>query len=679
MPRSQTKRVRIDSVRWQVFHDTWMEGLLVSPKRKEGSDKAEPIKFHGVVLDNPDPGPKYGSHIEIAVRMAEAGGMILVPTLIDRLDTFSGDPKVRYTNLSHREWVWRMGWETGETPWAFEVFGTITGLENLRSSTAFAGQPLKNPSFIYGHGDGGKIALLAANLGANVSTYWISGYFQARDTTQWLEPIDRTIWRQSLEFQDAELAAMTVENPNSKIELIIDRTDGPTTAVSLPPRDGRDDAADGALRPATRGEIDSELARARKLAGPKADSIIDVNHHDEAITKLSEILGIPIPPRDSNDPITTPDLIVPLERAPQPTDDSRRGSDVSMARNFRSLTNFIQDRLRTSELSRFEFWKAADPQKPEIYAAERDRLRQVFWYDLMGKMPEPTEPLKAESNLVYDQPGFRGYAVKIPVYEDVFAYGVMLLPKDLKPGEKRPVVVCQHGLEGRPDDIVDPTKKSVYNSYGAALADRGYIVFAPQNPYIGQERFRTIQRKAWPLGQSLFAVIIRQHERILDWLETQENVDKDRIAFYGLSYGGKSAMRIPAALTRYCLSICSADFNEWVVKCTNTDRGYSYMFTIEYDMYEWNLASKFNYAEMAALITPRPFMVERGHFDGVAPDEWIGYEFAKVKRTYDLLGVGDNARIAYFNRGHEIDGTDTFEFLAKHLNWPRGAEPLKRP
>jgi hypothetical protein len=39
----------------------------------------------------------------------------------------------------------------------------------------------------------------------------------------------------------------------------------------------------------------------------------------------------------------------------------------------------------------------------------------------------------------------------------------------------------------------------------------------------------------------------------------------------------------------------------------------------------------FNYAEMAALIAPRPFMVERGHFDGVAPDETVGYEFAKVR------------------------------------------------
>ena len=49
-------------------------------------------------------------------------------------------------------------------------------------------------------------------------------------------------------------------------------------------------------------------------------------------------------------------------------------------------------------------------------------------------------------------------------------------------------------------------------------------------------------------------------------------------------------------------------------------------------------------------------MVERGHKDGVAPDEWIGYELAKVKRTYDHLNLPDRVEIAYFNGPHMIDG-----------------------
>src|SRR5207249_7392017 len=65
------------------------------------------------------------------------------------------------------------------------------------------------------------------------------------------------------------------------------------------------------------------------------------------------------------------------------------------------------------------------------------------------------------------------------------------------------------------------------------------------------------------------------------------------------------------------------------------DSPYSYLYTGEYEMVEFNLGHTFNYSEMAALIAPRPFMVERGHNDGVAPDEWVAYEYAKVRRCYD--------------------------------------------
>jgi hypothetical protein len=74
---------------------------------------------------------------------------------------------------------------------------------------------------------------------------------------------------------------------------------------------------------------------------------------------------------------------------------------------------------------------------------------------------------------------------------------------------------------------------------------------------------------------------------------------------------------------------------------------------------------------MVALLVPRPFMVERGHGDGVAPDEWVAYEYAKVRRLYDLLGLGDRTAIEVFNGGHTIHGRGTFDFLHRHLNWPK--------
>ena len=75
---------------------------------------------------------------------------------------------------------------------------------------------------------------------------------------------------------------------------------------------------------------------------------------------------------------------------------------------------------------------------------------------------------------------------------------------------------------------------------------------------------------------------------------------------------------------------------------------------------------------MAALIAPRPFMVERGHFDTVGVDRSVGLEFAKVRRLYAAeLGIPDRCAIDWFVGGHEIHGRGTFEFLHRHLDWPR--------
>ena len=173
------------------------------------------------------------------------------------------------------------------------------------------------------------------------------------------------------------------------------------------------------------------------------------------------------------------------------------------------------------------------------------------------------------------------------------------------------------------------------------------------------------------MGKSLFSVILAQHERILDWLGALPFVDPKRIGFYGLSYGGKAAMRLPAVLDRYCLSICSGDFNEWVRKNAATDYPGSYLYAPEYEIFEWNLGHTYNYAEMAALIAPRPFMVERGHHDPVGTDEWVSYEYAKVRRFYTQLGLADRTAIEYFDGPHTINGKGSFEFLHQHLNWPK--------
>jgi hypothetical protein len=225
--------------------------------------------------------------------------------------------------------------------------------------------------------------------------------------------------------------------------------------------------------------------------------------------------------------------------------------------------------------------------------------------------------------------------------------------------------------------VVDPALRNGYNNFTAKLAERGFIVYAPQNPYVGEPefQFRLMQRKANPLKRSLFSVILAQSERMLEWLSSLPFVDAERIGFYGLSYGGQTALRVPPLLKRYAVSISSGNFTEWIWKTASFDHRETFLYAGGYDHFDFNMGNTFNDADLANLIAPRPFMVERGHSDGVSSDEWVAYEYAKVRRHYAQLGIPDRTAIEFFVGGHEIRAEGTFEFLHRHLRWPAPAKP----
>lgn len=346
--------------------------------------------------------------------------------------------------------------------------------------------------------------------------------------------------------------------------------------------------------------------------------------------------------------------------------------DQRQARMVKNLEGIYQKEIERSELVRNEFfWRQMQDANDDHSDQLRENYREGLW-ETLGHLPhEVMDGSGCQARFLESGPSWNRYEITLPVFDGVFAWGILTIPNDLKAGEKLPVVVCQHGLEGLPQDVVttdttDP-KFLPYQGFATKLAEEGYVTFAPHNPYRGGDSFRILQRIANPMGYSLFSVIFAQHQVILDWLQDLSFVDPSRIGFYGLSYGGKSAMRIPAVLPDYCLSICSGDFNESIRKNASTSLPYSYMFYGEYEMPEWNLGRTFNYAEMAALIAPRPFMVEFGYFDGIGSTDWVNYEFGKVRRYYDLHGWQDRLDKEFFPGPHQIHGVCTSAFLKKHL------------
>ena len=645
---------KVHAVRWAVLPGVDAEGLLIEPKGK--------VLACFVAVPHADQTPEdiaAGKEMPFALDLARYGCLVLVPALIDRNDTHSGNAKLgRATNLPHREFVHRMAYQMGRTLAGYEVQKVLAAVD------WFAKADPQMPLGVVGYGDGGMIALYAAALDTRIKMCQVAAYFGPREGIA-DEPIDRNVWGLLREFGDAELSLMAAQLGvvNGKRFLI----QQPGAATTFDPKffpswagpkkgvAGRGGAAPGTLTAPTPQAIDREGERWLRLSGVKGElPRRELKGNDfDTYAYVETLTGVPARP-------------LPWKELPRV--DRRAEAEARHKRQFDQLVSHVQKLWRDSDATRKDYWKKADASSPAAWEKSCDAYRDYFHAEVIGKLPEPTVPLNPRTRQVYDEPKFTGHEVVLDVYDDVFAYGILLLPKDLKPGEKRAVVVCQHGLEGTPRQTIDVEKRPVYNHFSRRLVEEGYIVYAPQNPYYGENTFRQLQRKANPLKLSLFSFIIRQHQRTLDWLETLPNVDAKKIAFYGLSYGGKTAMRVPAVEKRYCLSICSGDFNEWIGKNVSVDLDRSYMWTREYEMYEFDLGNTFNYAEMAYLIAPRPFMVERGHDDGVGTDEMVAYEYAKVRYLYaNRLKIPDRTAIEWFVGGHMNNCKGTFAFLKQHL------------
>jgi dienelactone hydrolase len=587
-------------------------------------------------------------------RLAENGFEIVLPTLIDRQRLMTDDTRLRRSDQTHREWIYRQAFHMGRHVIGYEVQKVLAAVDCFEQKAV----PCDKIG-VAGYGEGGLIAFYAAAVDTRISAALVSGYFDSRQAV-WSEPIYRNVWGLLHEFGDAEIASLIL--PRS---LVVEYSEVP--AIVDQKGELKTPAVEQVAVEIER--VPSELqewGRVRMVSGEGGRPIGPGSV--EALRQFAEELGV------ESALSLSEDRPVDRRQAFEP--------EVRHARAVRQLEGHVQGLVRRSEhvRDRFFLFDVMPELAERKWTTEKRRpiqdaakfiegarpFREKFRVEGMGVFDESLVAQNVRTRKIIENEKWTAYDVVLDVFPELFAWGVLVVPKGIKPGERRPVVVCQHGRNGVPRDVIDHNK-TAYNDFAAKLAERGFVTFAPHNLYRGEDRYRWLDRKANAVKATLFSFIIAQHEQILRWLAAQPFVDGHRIAFYGLSYGGETAVRVPTVLEGYCLSICSGDFNQWTRKVAATDQPFSFMRTIEWEMPYWNLGHTFDYAEMAYLMVPRPFMVERGHLDGVGRDRWVAHEYAKVRWLYAQLGLADRTEIEFFQGGHSINGEGTFEFLEKHL------------
>ena len=660
---AETERFIAYAVRWPVLPGVHGEGLLLRPKGE--------VRARVVALPDADQTPEELAGLAarpsatqpFARRLAESGCLVVVPTIVSRDSAFSGSTALNVsTNQPHREWIYRQAYTFGRHVIGYEVQKILAIIDWFSRENPGARVPMG----VVGWGEGGLLALYSGALDPRVDAVAVSGYFDRRERI-WEEPIYRNVFGLLREFGDAEVARLIVPRPLIIEHAAFPKVDGPPPRVVAPGRIGGS-AAPGRIVTPPRASVAAEVDRAKQLAGPFAPSIhLITNEQPLAETALALFLGQ-----------LQPDAVMggtESERQPAvaPIDPLRR-----QRRQVAELEDYTQRLIELSrEMRAREFWQKNPPAAAESWSGTMQPYRDRLWDEVIGRLPAGKVPLNPHSRKFTENAAWTGYELTLDVMPDMILWGYLLMPNDLKPGERRPVIVAHHGGGGLPGVVIDRGNRT-YKGFAAQLADRGYIVFAPHFPWRANDRYRELQRKANPLGLSVFSFILAHHERLLDWLTVQPWADPKRIGLYGLSWGGKVAVRVPALLERYALAIPSGDFNEWIWKNASTRYANSYLFVPEYEMFDFNLGMTFGYAELAAMIAPRPFMVERGHDDGVGVDEWVAFEYAKVYRLYDKLKVPERSRIEYFRGIHEIHGVGTFDFIRQHFG-PARAGVATRP
>ena len=259
----------------------------------------------------------------------------------------------------------------------------------------------------------------------------------------------------------------------------------------------------------------------------------------------------------------------------------------------------------------------------------------------------------------------RIFRLKVYITEEIPFYAMLLLPHEVK--TPMPLVVAQHGGGGTPELCSDMYGKNNYSHMVQRAMERGAAVLAPQLLLWSMEEKETMRAHSVPYdrgkvdvnlkryGGSITALEINGIMKTLDYVCTLEEIDADRIAMIGLSYGGYFTLYTMAADQRIQAGYCAGVFNDRDV----------------YDWADWCYkGSAFQYqdAEVAALCAPRKLYIQVGKGDEVFDYHSALPEAERIYKYYEAFEKSENFIFSLWEGGHRIsDAEEGYDFIFSAL------------
>ncbi len=300
----------------------------------------------------------------------------------------------------------------------------------------------------------------------------------------------------------------------------------------------------------------------------------------------------------------------------------------------------------------------------------RARLRQSLRYPPPGFEQPPTG---AVVETVIGEDEFARYVeLRIPVLDGLHSIGIYLRPRSAAATDKLPLVISAHGRGGMPpaspDGQMPGMARSPRDQTWHALK-AGYAVWFPTFAHYNKEGddFRDrLTVRAWEAGSSLPAIEIAKTVRTLDALLARPDIDADRVAMMGVSYGGFYTLYTSALEPRIRVAVVAAYFNDREAVLDNSEASGFLDWRFPDSLGLWRDPS------VAALVAPRPLLVVSGNQDQLFPIEGARKAAPEVAQLYARLGIAESFVFKEFAGRHDFNGEAAMDFIVKKLGGPAG-------
>jgi dienelactone hydrolase len=287
---------------------------------------------------------------------------------------------------------------------------------------------------------------------------------------------------------------------------------------------------------------------------------------------------------------------------------------------------------------------------------------------ILGPFPTEKVPLDPKEISETDCGSYIRKKISIQVQEGDWMPTYLLIPKNLK--SRAPAIICWYGTSGGAgkDSTVgisgrDPGSQPHPNiGFAIDFAEAGFIAVAPDwlrdgeriNP--GRRPYDTTDfYKKFP-DWSLHGKDIWDTSRLIDYLQTREDVDPNRIGLVGHSYGGHSTIfttafepRIKAAVANGPVSDFIQHGAHWgVPKGAGNSQSLPNFRPYVVDR---TIPPPIAFYEFTSLIAPRPLLVGQAAGEARPMEE---ENAAAVSDVYRALGAADKVRYHWYAGDHDF-------------------------